>query len=420
VIELIKTSQLVEIIKKHACRFNQTSVLQPLIDQAAKAKYVLLGEASHGTSEFYTIRTDITKMLIEDHHFSYIAVEGDWPSCFEVNRYIKGLAPEYKNAEDLLKKAFNRWPTWMWANKEMVQLIDWLKEHNENLKDHKKIGFYGLDVYSLWESLESIIDYLKKIESPNLDRALDAIKCFDPFHRKPEMYGISAAFHGEDCIDEVVELLHAIQFNKKLNHVDSEAELSAKINGMVVSNGEHYYHTMITNDNESWNIRDHHMVEALEHVAAYYGKDSKGIIWEHNTHIGDARATDMVIEEMVNVGQITREQFGPEQVYAVGFGTHHGTVLAASKWGDPIEVMTVPKATEGSWEDAMHLAGPYNQYILFTDEHKGLFSNQIGHRAIGVVYNPDYEHYGNYVPSRMSLRYDAFIHVDETKALSHL
>lgn len=413
---LLKTDQLVDHINKYAVSFSSATELNPLIKEASHAKYVLLGEASHGTSEFYTIRTNLTKQLIREHSFSFVAVEGDWPACYEVNRYIKGMAPEYSSAEDVLQKSFNRWPSWMWANQEIVELIDWLYAYNQT-QTGKKIGFYGLDVYSLWESMEAIVNYLEKIKSPDLEKALQAIECFDPYERKPEKYGISAAFYGEDCMNEVLELLKTITENKKMDHSDPESTLNMNINAIVASNAEHYYHTMITNDNESWNIRDRHMVEALHHIGDYYGPTAKGIIWEHNTHIGDARATDMASEGMVNVGQLTREKYGQQNIYAIGMGTYHGTVIAATKWGVQPEVMSVPNGAKGSWEESIHNASASNQYLMFTEENKDLFRSVVGHRAIGVVYHPEYEHHGNYVPSRLSERYDAFIHVEKTTAL---
>lgn len=329
------------------------------------------------------------------------------------------MAPEYASAQDVLKKVFNRWPTWMWANTEIVELVDWLYHYNQS-QSGRKIGFYGLDVYSLWESLDAIVDYLEKTKSPLLEKALQAIECFDAHDRKPEKYGVAAAFYGEDCLDEVLELLQTITITKKVDDDDPESLLNMKINGIVASNAEHYYHTMITDDNESWNIRDRHMVEALYHIGEFYGASAKGIVWEHNTHIGDARATDMANEGMVNVGQLTREKYGDHQIFAIGFGTYQGTVIAAKKWGDPPEVMTVPKGSAGSWEDALHHTGLGDQYVVFTEENRAVFRDIIGHRAIGVVYHPDYEQYGNYVPSRLSERYNAFIHVDTTKAVSPL
>ena len=417
---MLKTDQLLDYLEKYAVSFSSTTELTPLIQKSSTAKFVLLGEASHGTSEFYRIRSDMTKQLIQEHSFSFIAVEGDWPACYEVNRYIKGMAPEYSSAEDVLKKAFNRWPTWMWANEENVELIDWLYNYNQT-QSGKKIGFYGLDVYSLWESMDAIVDYLEKIKSPVLQKALKAIECFVQHERRPEKYGVAAAFYGEDCMNEVLELLQSITEGKKeVDDDNSETELNMNINAIVANNAEHYYRTMITDDNESWNIRDRHMVEALHHISEFYDSKAKGIIWEHNTHIGDARATDMADEGMVNVGQLTREKYGSDQVYAVGFGTYQGTVIAAEKWGATPEIMTVPPGTVGSWEEALHHTGAGNQYLLFTDENRSAFRDIIGHRAIGVVYHPEFEQYGNYVPSRLSERYNAFIHVDKTKALSPL
>jgi erythromycin esterase-like protein len=416
---LIRTEGLVDKIKQYAVPFSTTTDLAPLVKEASKAKYVLLGEASHGTSEFYTVRREITKQLIKNGHFSFIAVEGDWPSCYEVNRYIKGMAPEYSSAKEVLKSSFHRWPSWMWANEEIVDLIEWLYDYNQT-QTEKKIGFYGLDVYSLWESMDAIVNYLKKVHSPDLEKALNAIACFEPFHRKPEQYGISAAFYGENCMKEVMDLLLAIKENTKIDQHDPETKLNMKVNAIVASNAEYYYHTMVTNDNESWNIRDRHMVEALENIGDFYGSDAKGIVWEHNTHIGDARATDMAKVGMVNVGQLARERFGEKHIYSVGFGTYQGTVIAGEAWGVKPEVMPVPQGTAGSWEEAFHNAGEFNQYVMFTNENKEFFRGEIGHRAIGVVYDPAYEHYGNYVPTRPSERYDAFIHIDKTNALKPL
>jgi erythromycin esterase-like protein len=409
------TKTIESSIKKHALPFEHNQHFPPLIDAIGEVKYVLLGEASHGTSEFYTTRTDLTKKLIQEKGFTFIAVEGDWPACYEVNRYIKGYKTSYSTARDALQ-AFNRWPTWMWSNKEVVDLIEWLKSYNET--QDVKVGFYGLDVYSLWESMEAIIQYLENTHSPELDQARKAFECFEPFHRKAEQYGVSAALYGEDCKQEVLALLQSLQTNRNKYENDEEASLNLLVNALVTTNAEQYYHAMITNDNESWNIRDHHMVHALEHISTYYGSDAKGIVCEHNTHIGDARATDMAHAGLVNVGQLTREKYGEDHVYAIGFGTYKGTVIAATKWGAPYEVMTVPEATAGSWEHSLYKAGNGNKLLLFDAMNQHEFNETIGHRAIGVIYHPEYEHLGNYVPTRVSGRYNAFIYIEETKALS--
>ncbi|MFD1739061.1 erythromycin esterase family protein [Bacillus salitolerans] len=412
---MILTKNVTDAIRKFSLPYRNQSDLSPLLQEISDVKLVLLGEASHGTSEFYTTRTEITKRLIQEKRFSFIAVEGDWPSCYEVNRYIKGYDTPYQNSREALM-AFNRWPTWMWANEEVLELIEWLKDYNET--QDQKVGFYGLDVYSLWESMEAIIGYLQQIQSPDLEKAIKAFECFEPFHKQPEQYAVSSALYGEDCMQEVADLLKDIQNNRKLYEEDAEASLNVLVNALVARNAEHYYHTMVTNDNESWNIRDHHMVEALQYIFHFYGDHSKGIVWEHNTHIGDARATDMKREGLVNVGQLTREKYGSQHVYAVGFGTHRGTVIAANKWGNPYKLMSVPEAVEGSFEYYLKQTGDGDKVLLFNESNRRDFNETIGHRAIGVVYHPESEHLGNYVPTQMADRYDAFIFHEVTKGVS--
>jgi erythromycin esterase-like protein len=406
---------MIRAIEKEAVRYENNSHLTSLIDAIGDKQFVLLGESSHGTSEFYTIRTEISKRLIKEKGFKVIAVEGDWPSAFTVNNYIKGY--KGNSAIEALKN-FNRWPTWMWANEEVLQLVSWLREYN--IKFGQNVGFYGIDVYSLWESMEEIVKLLEENGSGDLEKAKNAFSCFEPFYRNPESYGISAAFYGENCFNEVTALLTTLRKNAHQYDRGQEESLNITVNGLVTLNAEKYYSAMVKGGPDDWNVRDHHMVNAIEEIVKYYGEGTKAIIWEHNTHIGDARATDMASEGLVNVGQIIREKYGHEQTYAIGFGTHRGTVIAADRWGEELEVMNVPRAQRGSWEDLMHQAGGFNKYLLFDKGNSHLFQRKIGHRAIGVVYNPDYELLGNYVPSIMSERYDAFFYVDETKALSPL
>jgi erythromycin esterase-like protein len=399
--------QLINDIKSEAIPFKDYSDFDQLLEAIADKPFVLLGEASHGTSEYYQIRMELSKRLIEEKGFSVIAVEGDWPSCFTLNEYIKG----YKSNQRLnVFQNFNRWPTWMWANQEVLELIEWLKAYNH--KTQSNIGFYGIDVYSLWESMEEIINQLKISGNGDIEKAKNAFACFEPFHRKP------AAYYGEDCLEEVSEMLTSIRKNHHQYEQGQEESLNINVNGLVTKNAESYYKAMVRGGPDDWNIRDHHMVNVVEEIVKFYGIHTKVIIWEHNTHIGDARATDMAEEGLVNVGQIMREKYGDDQVFAVGFGSHRGTVIAAKRWGENYEEMKVPDAVEGSWEDFMHRAGPENKYLLFHQGNDHLFNQTVGHRAIGVVYNPEYEHLGNYVPSIMSERYDAFIYVDKTSALS--
>lgn len=412
---------LEEAIKKYALTYNTNEDLSHVIDAIGDAKIVLLGEASHGTSEFYTVRAELSKRLIEEKGFTLIAVEGDWPSTQHINKYIKGYTDETRGVRDVLK-AFKRWPTWMWANDEIAEFVTWLKVHNEQEKAGPKVGFYGIDVYSLWESLDEVITYLSKTnpDGSDLEFAKKAFSCFEPFNRHPETYAFSTINISEACLEEVSKLLTSIRANEDKYQDGQETDLNLKINAMVARNAEEYYRAMVRSDELSWNVRDEHMVEAINEIMDYHGKNAKIIIWEHNTHIGDATATDMEADGMVNVGQILRLQNRKENVFAVGFGTHSGTVIASNKWEVPYNRIDVPPARKDSWEHALHNAGPFDKMLIFTDENRSFFNSWIGHRAIGVVYQPDFEAYGNYVPSKIGDRYDAFIYIDQTKALTPL
>ncbi|GHI00972.1 erythromycin esterase family protein [Neobacillus kokaensis] len=410
---------MIDSIRNCAVPFEDFHEFDVILREIDQQRLVLLGESSHGTSEFYKIRAELSKRLILEKGFTFIAVEGDWPACQAVNQYIKGWDRQHTHARDVVQ-AFNRWPTWMWANEEIVEFIEWLKQYNQTQPREKQVGFYGIDVYSLWESMDELLRYLKKTNSPELEAVRDAFACFEPFNRQPEKYGVSAAFYQEDCRDEVVKLLTDICLKRNCYFDDVESGLNLEVNALITANAENYYRTMVTDDTESWNIRDRHMVEVLNRIMTFFSHKAKGVVWEHNTHVGDARATDMADEGMVNVGQILREQEGAEQVYIIGFGTHRGSVIAASRWGDDFKIMITPPAEAGSWEDLMYKAGASNKILIFNENNKELFNQPVGHRAIGVVYSPKYEHLGNYVPSKMSERYNAFIYVTNTKALQPL
>ncbi|MDN7243194.1 erythromycin esterase family protein [Planococcus sp. N028] len=410
---------LEEAVKQYAQPFQSAQDLTPLLDAIGDAKIVMLGEASHGTSEFYTVRAELSKRLIQEKGFSLIAVEGDWPSSQQVNRYIRGFSGSGQQPREVLQ-AFKRWPTWMWANEEIAEFTGWLKEYNEN--SEQQIGFYGIDVYSLWESIEEVVHYLTHTNPAggDLELAKKAFSCFEPFNRQPEKYAISSANFTQLCVDEVSKLLSSIRINEEWYKDDQESDLNLEINALVVKNAEDYYRAMVQSGEVSWNIRDEHMVEAINEVRDYHGSDAKIIIWEHNTHIGDARATGMKREGMLNVGQVLREQNRPKDVFAIGFGTYSGTVIASGSWGEPHEKITVPPARLNSWEEVLHRTSANDKFFIFNEENRSLFDDWIGHRAIGVVYNPEFEAYGNYVPSKISQRYDAFIFIDQTTALTPL
>jgi erythromycin esterase-like protein len=414
--------EVVNAIKQWAYPLKSKAGLQPLFDRIGDARIVMLGEASHGTHEFYTWRSYITRRLIEEKGFDFVAVEGDWPDCYRLNRFIKGYDQENKSAFKVLH-AFNRWPTWMWANWEMVALSYWLKEHNEGLPANKKAGFYGLDVYSLWESMESILQYLKKTDIAAYKIAKEAFFCFEPY-RKDEghSYARASQLVPELCENEVVHLLKKIQQKMPTYNSDYENVFSAEQNAMVTVNAERYYRAMIKGGADSWNIRDRHMSDTMERLLKFHGPESKVIVWEHNTHIGDARATDMVNEGMFNIGELARLHHHDKGVMLVGFGSYKGTVMAGKSWSARMQIMQMPEAKKGSWEYLLHSAGKENKLLMMDDfiDNNMLMENHIGHRAIGVVYNPQYEQYGNYVPSILPLRYDAFIYLDETMALHPL
>ncbi|CAM3192177.1 erythromycin esterase family protein [Filibacter tadaridae] len=408
---------LEEAVKNYAIPYESDDDLGSIVEAIGEAKVVLLGEASHGTSEFYKVRAKLSKLLIEQKGFSAIAVEGDWPSSQQVNQYIKGYADETADARDVLQ-AFSRWPTWMWANEEIAEFIDWLKMHNTT--SNEKVGFYGVDIYSLWESMEEIIRYLTESNpaGANLKLAKKAFSCFEPFNGMPEHYAISTAHFSQVCIDEVSELLMSIRSHKDHYEDKMEADLNMKVNALVAKNAEEYYRAMLQDNAQSWNIRDEHMVEAINEVRKHNGEDTKIIIWEHNTHIGDARATTMKDEGMLNVGQLLREQYGEQNVFAVGLGTNRGTVIAASEWDTPFMKIDVPPAREHSWEHLLHKTGAFDKLFIFNEENRKYFNGWTGHRAIGVIYDPEYEAFGNYVPSQVGSRYDAFIFIDQTTALN--
>ncbi|TYA09921.1 erythromycin esterase family protein [Paenibacillus faecis] len=423
---LLQDAPTVEQLRSRILRYRNPEDLRPIVQAARRARVVLLGEASHGTSEFYTTRAELTKRLIAESDIRFIAVEGDWPSCFELNKYVKDLEDNEANSAREAMEAFNRWPSWMWANREVEEFAEWLRAYNLQRSTRERIGFYGLDLYSLWESMQQIIGYLQRTGSPLLEQALHAFACFEPYGEDSQSYGISAGLLGESCEEEVIRLLQEIRTSDRgsgghQSHRGGEAELSAELNALVAADAEHYYRTMVRGGPESWNVRDRHMVHALKKLLDFHGSDAHAVIWEHNTHIGDARATDMAEDGMVNVGQLVREQYLKHDTFSVGFGTHHGEVLAGSAWGAPVEVMTVPPAMKGSWEDLLAQAGEGEDLLLlFTEEHsREAIPELVGHRAIGVVYDPRHER-GNYVPSDIAARYDAFIYLHETHALHPL
>lgn len=391
-----------------------------LYERIGQAPLVLLGEASHGTSEYYRWRTMISKRLIEEKKFSFIAVEGDWPDCFLINQYIKGRMEPTQSARRVLSN-FRRWPTWMWANEEVIDLIEWLKLYNDNQPEKAKVGFYGLDVYSLWESLSTLTQQLKNHDPDSLPIAEQVFNCFDRFQGNAHEYARSTFIREATCERQVHALLEHMKTRKPVFERHAEGHLQAEQNARVLKNAEAYYRSMVMGGPMSWNIRDFHMVETLSELMKHHGDIAKGIVWEHNTHIGDARFTDMIDSGEVNVGQLVRERFGEENVVLVGFSSYQGSVIAGRRWEAPMQAMPVPKGREGSWEEVLHRVSHDNKLLIFAPRFASdELLEQRGHRAIGVVYHPELEHRGNYVPTILPRRYDALIYIDQTQALHPL
>jgi erythromycin esterase-like protein len=415
----VHEKELVDVIQQHAIPLPGKTSLKPLFDKIGDARIVMLGEASHGTHEYYTWRAYISQKLIEEKGFNCIAVEGDWPDAYRLNRFIKGYDTQHKTAIEIMSQ-FDRWPTWMWANWEMVALADWLRNYNTKQTRQNKVGFYGLDVYSLWESMESIMEYLDKTDPAAMSMAEDAFKCFEPYRKGEGLaYGRASRFVPELCRTEVRDLLTTIRERRHHYNTDAEHVLSVEQNAQIAVNAEEYYRIMLEGGPHSWNLRDKHMADTMDRLLEFHGPDSKIIVWAHNTHIGDARATDMVDEGMFNLGEIARIKHHREGVVLVGFGSYKGSVIAGRSWGSEMHKIPLPPARVKSLEHYMHLAGSENKLLLMDEFYNEpmLMEHHIGHRAVGVVYDPKYEEYGNYVPTILPLRYDAFIHLDETNAL---
>jgi erythromycin esterase len=392
--------------------------LDPLLDRIGDARFVLLGEASHGTAEYYVWRAEITRRLIEERGFSFVAVEGDWPDCFDVNCWVKDRADQRSSAEEVLSR-FDRWPTWMWANREVVAFAEWLRDHNRCTG--AGVGFYGLDVYSLWESMDRVTGYLMEHEPDAVDAATTAASCFEPYREDPQRYAFAARLVPSSCEDAVIGLLSDLRGRTARDGMD-ESEFDALQNAEVLAGAERYYRTMVRGDATSWNVRDCHMADTLDRLAAHHGSQAKAIVWEHNTHVGDARATDMATAGMLNVGQVVRQRHWSDGVVLVGFGGYEGSVIAAPAWGSPMRRMPVPPAQPGSHEDLIHEVTAEPTLFVFPtrDRETAWLGTRRTHRAIGVVYHPERDPRGNWVPTVLGGRYDAFISFAHTRALTPL
>jgi erythromycin esterase len=421
-----RTSAYLAVLQQNLIAFTNSTDLKHLHDLIGDARIVMLGEATHGTSEFYEWRRVISEKLIRDHGFSFIAVEGDWPDCQRVHRHVvDGIG----SPRDALE-GYRRFPTWMWGNEEVLELVEWLRSYNE--RNARPVGFHGLDVYSMFDSARLVIEYLERVDPTAAPLARRAYECFERFGpaEDPHHYAYGVRFVPSSCENEVAASLSHIDRLRDLysrinpDHVDpGEAYFDARMNALVTQNAEAYYRIMVGGDVESWNVRDRHMIQVLSLLLDHYGRDSRAIVWAHNTHIGDYRATDMQRHGYINLGGLAREQFGYDNVRLIGFGTHRGTVMAAREWGDEPQVMTVPEAIGESLEDLLHQTNVPQLFLPLRNLPQSVretLNDRIGHRAIGVVYEPRFESRSQYVPTQLASRYDGFIFIDHTHAVHPL
>jgi erythromycin esterase-like protein/predicted phosphoribosyltransferase len=393
-----------------------------LLERAADKRYVLLGEASHGTDEFYRERAEITKRLIAEAGFNAVAVEADWPDAYRVNRYVRGSSEDA--GPDQALGDFHRFPTWMWRNAAVAEFVAVLREWNEALPaPAPKVGFYGLDLYSLYTSMEAVVAYLDEIDPEAAQRARQRYACFDQFGRDPQVYAYEAGVAGaEPCeqqaVEELVELRNmAAEAAAGNGYVDEDRHFYAEQNARLVVNAEDYYRAMFRGNIESWNLRDSHMAETLDALAAYLQQingSAKLVVWAHNSHLGDARATELGQAGELNLGQLVRQRAGVEAL-SVGFSTYEGTVTAASDWGGPAERKRVRRALPGSWEELFHQLEP-DRFLLDASSIKGRRLQ----RAIGVVYRPETERISHYFHARLAEQFDALVHIDQTQAVEPL
>lgn len=400
-----------------------------LLDLIGDAHYVLLGEASHGTHEFYAARADITRRLLAEKGFNAVAIEGDWPDTYRVNRYVRGDGDD-ASARDALA-GFRRFPAWMWRNEDVASFVEWQRAFNEAGPAQGKTGVYGLDLYSLHASIEAVLAYFERTDPDTARSARERYACFDRFGDGGQVYGLMAGIgNTASCRQEVIDMLVEMRRASAAAWrggiaADEEAAFDAEQNARLVKNAEAYYRSMYLDDVSSWNLRDRHMVETLGELERHLWRSSerpKIVVWAHNSHLGDARATDMGEQRgELNVGQLVRERQGRDAVL-VGFTTHTGTVMAASDWGAAAECKQVLPSRSDSYEALMHETGLERFMLPLRGEGRHFFAlrEQRLERAIGVIYRPETERQSHYFFARLPVQFDALLHFDQTRAVEPL
>lgn len=396
--------------------------LDGLLERIGNARVVLLGEASHGTAEFYEMRAEISKALIEKKGFKIIAVEADWPDAARVDHYIRETP-----FRETTSQPFSRFPTWMWANTEVLDLVEWLRSHNKDIDEpDQQVGFYGLDLYSMYSSIESVLQYLNDIDPESAETARQRYACLTPWEQDPVQYG-AAALSGrfKECEGDVTRMLQDL-LEKRLEYSEKDGQrfFNAAQNARLVANAEQYYRTMYYGSRASWNLRDEHMFETLQNLLDFHGQESRAIIWAHNSHIGDASATEMSARGEHNIGQLCRERL-TDSTYHIGFGTDHGTVAAASSWDGPLEIKTVRPAHPDSYEWLCHQSEAESFLLPLAGETcpvelRDQLLKQRLERAIGVIYRPETEMQSHYFQAVLPRQFDEYIWFDESRAVHPL
>ena len=420
--KLSETKTLPNLIRRLSESFESPGdvPLDSLIDRVADSQVVLIGEATHGTSEFYRIRAAITQRLIMEHGFTIVAAEADWPDAAQIDHYVR-----HRDAAPSEWTAFSRFPTWMWRNVEVRDFVDWLRERNEPLALPDRAGFYGLDIYSLYNSARAVIDYLDDVDPDLAAVARWRYGCLSPWEADPAAYG-QAALTGayRDCERPVVEMLTELyRRRREYARRDGSRFLDAAQNAELVANAERYYRIMYYGSRASWNLRDTHMFETLKRVMSSHGSRAKAVVWAHNSHVGDAAATEMAARGEFNLGQLCREAFGGS-CRRIGFGSDHGTVAAASGWDSPMEIMRVRPSHAQSYERVFHSTGQAGLVLPLTGNRNRELVTQLSHprleRAIGVVYRPQSEVASHYFEAVLPRQFDEYIWVDASTAITPL
>jgi protein-L-isoaspartate(D-aspartate) O-methyltransferase len=394
--------------------------LGPMLERIGDSRVVLLGEASHGTSEFYRMRARITRALIEKKGFSFVAIEGDWPDAARIDNYVR-----HSKVPHAEWTAFARFPTWMWRNREVREFVDWLREHNAHAQPDRRVAFHGLDLYSLYNSIQVILEYLESVDPKTAALARERYGCLTPWQSDPAVYGhvtLTGQYH--TCEREVTSMLtDLLRKRGAYSEHDGERFMDAVQNARLVANAERYYRIMYYGSRASWNLRDSHMFETLKNLMSYHGPRSKAIVWAHNSHIGDSAATEMSARDEYNIGHLCREEFG-KGCYSIGFGTHSGTVAAASNWDEPMEVKNVRVSLAGSYERLCHETGDPRFFLPLrglspSSQIAGLMQPKL-ERAIGVIYRPETELQSHYFEAVLPRQFDEYVWFDETSAITPL